>query len=138
MDYQLPYAEDINYWQTSKGSPDMWVDKAVKIIESFGGNVLAEGYGKSNGRAAYMITFAFEDEEYRIVFPVLPTKGSNERAARVQAATLLYHDVKAKLLNASILGVRNAFFQYLLLTDGRTVSQLATPELSQEIKFLGG
>lgn len=137
--YELPYAEDINYWQSSQTSPDTWIDKACKLIEQFGGTVLADGYGKSNGRAAYMVGFAFRDENYKIVFPVLPTKGGNERAARIQAATLLYHDVKAKVLMASIMGVRTAFFSYMMLTDGRTVTQLANPELADAFpKLLGG
>lgn len=134
--YELPYAEDINYWQSSQTAPDTWIDKAVKLIENFGGDVLGEGYGKSNGRAAYLITFDYEDEVYKVIFPVLPTKGTNERAARIQAATLLYHDVKAKLLLATIMGVRTAFFQYLMLPDGRTVTQLSNPEIADSFPKL--
>lgn len=134
--YELPYAEDINYWQSSQTSPDTWIDKACKLINQFGGTVLAEGYGKSQGRAAYMVGFSFDDENYKIVFPVLPTRGTNERAARIQAATLLYHDVKAKLLTSTIMGVRTAFFQYLMLTDGRTVTQLSNPEIADSFPKL--
>lgn len=134
--YELPYAEDINYWQTSKGSPDLWIDRATKLITSFGGNILSEGYGKNNDRAAYMLVFEFEGENYRIIFPVLPTRGSNERAARVQAATLLYHDVKAKILLATIMGMRTAFFSYLMLPDGRTVTQLSNPDIADSFPKL--
>jgi hypothetical protein len=48
----------------------------------------------------------------------------------VQAATMLYHDVKAKAVSAKVHGVRAAFFQYLALPDGRTAAQLAAPDLT--------
>lgn len=134
--YELPYAEDINYWQTSKGSPDVWIDRATKLITTFGGTVLSEGYGKNDNRAAFMLTFEYEGEWFKIIFPVLPTRGSNERAARVQAATLLYHDVKAKILLATIMGMRTAFFSYLMLPDGRTVTQLSNPDIADSFPKL--
>jgi hypothetical protein len=91
---------------------------------------LAEGFGSDNsGRAAYMLAFKFSDEHFKAVWPVLPTKGGNERAARIQAVTMLYHDVKARAVAAKVLGIRAAFFSYLLLPDGRTAAEVATPEL---------
>ena len=42
---ELPYAEDIgHYWETSRSSPDQWMEKTTKLIESLGGIVLAEGF----------------------------------------------------------------------------------------------
>ncbi len=59
----------------------------------------------------------------------VPTRKGNERAARIQAATFIYHDVKARCVSARILGKRAAFFTYLMLPDGRTAAQAAAPEL---------
>jgi hypothetical protein len=43
-----------------------------------------------------MLEFDLGGERYKVVWPVLPTKTGKDRAARVQAATALYHDVKAR------------------------------------------
>ena len=43
---------------------------------------------------------------------------------------MLYHDIKAKAVAAKVHGARAAFFQYLLLPDGRTAAQAAAPELT--------
>ena len=126
----LPYAEDINYWQSGKSSPDVWLEKIERMIEGFEGKVRTIAMGKMEERTAYLIEFTHSGDTYRIMFPVLPTKnGDKEQAARRQAATLLYHDVKARLLRAEIFTVKSAFFEFLLLPDGRTVSQVAVPEL---------
>jgi len=123
-------AEELgHYRQTSQASPDSWLDKTEKLIEGHGGKVLSRGYGKAEGRAAYMLGFELEGSRYRIVWPVLPTKKS-EQAARIQAATLMYHDVKAKIVSSLVLGNRVAFFQYLMLADGRTTSEVADDELA--------
>ena len=76
-----------------------------------------------------MLAFSFGDERFKAVWPVLTSKSGNECSARVQAATLLYHDVKAKSVMAKVLGFRAAFFSYLMLPDGRTMVEMATPEL---------
>lgn len=124
------YAEEINYWKTGTSSPDTWIDNAKKEIATAGGKVLSEAYGSdSTGRAAYMLEFAFGDERFRAVWPVLKSKAGNVKAARIQAATMLYHDIKAKCVTAKVHGVRAAFFQYLMLPDGRTAAQVATPDL---------
>jgi hypothetical protein len=108
---QLPYAEEVNYWKTSKSSPDAWMERTRRQIEKLGGTVLAEGSGSEPGlgRAAYMLAFEIEGEHYRVVWPVLPSKTGDEKAARRQAATLLYHDLKAKAISAAVLGARAAF-----------------------------
>ncbi len=51
-------AEELgHYRQTSQASPDSWLDKTEKLIEGHGGKVLSRGYGKAEGRAAYMLGF---------------------------------------------------------------------------------
>ncbi len=56
---ELPFAEDVgHYWQTGHSSPDVWLARATTQIESVGGRVLAEGFGRdANGRAAYMLAW---------------------------------------------------------------------------------
>ena len=125
------YAEDVNYWQTERTatSAEKWIDKTKSEINGAGGRVLNEAFGSMDGRAAYMLEFTFGADRFRAVWPVLPSKTKNERAARIQAATMLYHDVKAKCVSAKVHGPRAAFFQYAMLPDGRTAAQLAAPEL---------
>lgn len=125
----LPYAEDINYWKTSKSTPDTWLDKAEGVIEGLGGQVSVRAKGKTNGKTAFLMEFTFNPEKFRIVWPVLPSERGDTRSAERQAATLLYHDVKARSLRASIFGNRSAFFDFLQLEDGRTVTQLSSQEL---------
>ena len=67
----------------------------------------------------------------RMISPaqLLPSRADDNRAAKRQAATMLYHDVKARCVTARVLGARTAFFNYLMLPDGRNVTALSTPEL---------
>ena len=133
---ELPFAEDIgHYWMTGSSSPDTWIDKAKKQIIEIGGEILAEGFGSSQGRSAYMIAFRIEGEQFKVVFPILPSKTGRDLAAKRQAATMLYHDIKAKCMIASVLGGRVAFFSYLLLRDGRTTAELSEPELQDSFPF---
>ncbi len=128
----LPYAEDIgHYWETSHSSPDQWIDRTKKLLQDLNGIVLAEGFGSVKGRAAYMMAFKIGDDNFKVVWPVLPSRTGKTLASRRQATTLLYHDIKAKAMTASVLGAKVAFFSYIMLPDGRTASELAKPELSQ-------
>lgn len=136
---EIPFAEDVNYWKTSQSGSDTWIMRAVSEIEDAGGQILGEAFGSSMGRSAFMLTFQIGEDVFRVVFPVLPTKTEKEtdrRAARVQAATLLYHDVKAKCLTARILGVRSAFFSYLVLPGGKTAAEATEPELLERLPLL--
>jgi len=130
----LPYAEDLNYWKSGTSAPDRWIEDAIDLIENLGGTVLSHAYGaERSGRAAYMINFVIGGEEFRLIWPVLPTKSgkpADALPAKRQAATMLYHDVKTKCLKAAIFGARTAFFEYLVLPDGRITSQVSNPELS--------
>lgn len=123
-------AEDVNYWKTGTSAPDTWLDKTKAEIKAAGGKIGPSAFGDDGtGRAAYMLTFSFGDQTFRAVWPVLPSKTKNDRAARIQAATMLYHDVKAKCVSAKVHGAHAAFFQYAVLPDGRTAAQVAAPEL---------
>ena len=137
MTDKLPYAEDIgHYWKTGSSSPEVWIDKAKKVITDLGGKVVAEGFGSANGRAAYMLAFSLENQNFKVVWPILPTYKGEEIAARRQAATLLYHDIKAKAMTASVMGAQTAFFSYMSLPDGRTASELVAPEVITRFPLL--
>lgn len=137
MSKTLPYAEEIgHYWKTSQNSPDRWIEKARKQIERLGGKVRAEGFGSADNHEAYMLGFEFDGQKFKIVWPVLPSAKGNTLAARRQAATMLYHDVKAKSISASVLGVKSAFFSYLLLPDGRAAHEVAAPGLADKFPKL--
>ena len=129
---ETPYADEVNYFMTSTIAPDAWIDKAKKEIRTAGGKVLSEAFGRDeSGRGAFLLEFTFGAERFHVYWPILPVrKPADERAARIQAATMLYHDIKAKCVSAKVHGPRAAFFQYLALPDGRTAAQLAAPELS--------
>ena len=137
----LPYAEATNYWRTSKSSPDLWLARIKELIRNAGGMVLADGFGHdaTSGRGAYMVGFELAAERYKIVWPILPTKTGDEQGTKRQAMTMMYHDIKSRIVSAKVLGARAAFFAYLMLPDGRTASQVAAPELLDALPtFLGG
>jgi hypothetical protein len=138
VSYDGRYAEEVNYWKTSRASSDAWMDKTKRQIEKLDGNVLMEGFGSEpmTGRAAFVLAFEIGGDRFKIVWPVLPSKGDNEKAARIQAATMLYHDVKAKCISSAVLGPRASFFSFLMLPDGRTAAEASVPELAQTIPNL--
>jgi hypothetical protein len=125
----IVYAEDVNYWRTGKSSPDSWMEKAAREIETAGGKVTGEAFGRDGeGRAAYMLAFEFPPDRFKVVWPVLPSKSGDASSAKRQAATMLFHDVKARCVSAKVLGPRSAFFSYVQLEDGRVAAQVASPD----------
>jgi len=128
------YAEDVNFWMTGRSSPDTWIERTKKQIEQLGGKVMAEGFGSdAESRSAFMLGFEMSGDSFKIVWPVLTSKRGNTLAARIQAATMLYHYVKSVCLYAVIVGTRAAFFSHLMLPDGRTASQVANAELADVV-----
>lgn len=126
-------AEDLPYWQTSQSAADTWIDRTKKMIQDAGGYVMVNAYGEESGRAAFILSFKLEGQIYKIMWPVLVSKTKNERAARIQAATMIYHDVKAKLVTALVLGVKAAFLPYLVLPNGVVAMSLQAPEIGEAI-----
>lgn len=47
-----------------------------------------------------------------------------------------FHDIKACVVSAQVLGARASFFSFLALPDGRTAAMLATPELAAQFPRL--
>lgn len=133
------YAEDINYFETStKTSSDGWLFKTKKLILDAGGSILMEGFGSesASGRSAFILAFQLQGVKYKVIWPVLPSRHGKNLAAKIQAATMLYHDIKAKIMSAQVLGFQSAFFSYMLLPDGRTAVEASVPELLQGIPDL--
>ena len=121
----LPFAEEINYWMTSKKSPDTWFDMSIKQIEEVGGKVTHHAMGMQHGRGCMMMAFTLADDTYSLLFPILESSKGNEGAARRQAATLMYHDIKAKCMLVKVFGARFAFCQYLMLNGSPVGQQIA-------------
>ena len=132
------YADEVNYWKTSNSSPDKWMERTKALIESIDGIITGEGFGSdpSRGHSAYMLGFEIEGQKFKIVWPVLLSKYKEDVAARRQATTFIYHDVKARVMSAKVLGTKAAFFGYLQLPDGRTTTQASVEELSQGVPHL--
>lgn len=127
----MVYANDLNYWKTSKSSPDGWMEKTKKQIENLKGKVLGEGFGSNDeGKAAFMLAFQIEGQTFKVIWPVVKSYEGNERAERIQAATSLYHYIKGVCLYAVVVGFRAAFFSHLLLPGGKVASEIANEEIS--------
>lgn len=125
------------YWNTGRSDPDSWLDKAEKIINDLGGAVTARGSAEEEGVAMFMMKFRASDGSVFIVrWPCLSIDNEKERpSARRQAATMLYHDVKNRALNARVFGLEFAFLQFKALPDGRTVGDLTTAEIPKLIGY---
>lgn len=127
----MPYAEEVNYWKTSKSDPDSWIEKTKRQIEALGAVTKAQGFGHADGKMAYMLGFEIGGDKFKVIWPVLPQKYlDGERAAKVQAATMLYHYVKSVCLFAVVVGPKTAFFSHYMLPDGRMASEVASNELT--------
>lgn len=133
-------AENVgHYWKTSRSGVESWQEKTERQIKGAGGKVTGEGIVRQGEQAAIMVAFEIGDDDFRLVWPVLHSRSDNHRAAQVQAATALYHDVKARCVRAKFHGARAAFLDSLLLPDGRTVSEASLPELMNGVpQLLGG
>lgn len=129
----MTYAEDLNYWKSSKSSPDSWMEKTIGLIEGFGGQLISSAFGEEHqtGRAAYMLRFSRDGDTFNIVWPVLPSKVGDSFSARRQAATMMYHDVKAKCLAGAVLGARTAFLPWYEI-KGKPMYQLSDRQLLDE------
>lgn len=128
------YGEDVNYWKTSTKSPDSWLEDTKDAIISIGGKVLSDMIATMEGKTAIMIQFQIGEDRFKIVYPILAIRKESDRlAAKRQAATAMYHEVKALIVSAKFRGVRGAFHSYLVLPDGRTAGDLSAPEIAEAI-----
>jgi len=132
------YAEDVNYWRTSQRDPESWLDMATRQIEDVGGRLLRVAAVTESARAGFMMEFDLDGNRFRLLWPVLRSVTGDVKSARRQAATALYHDVKARCLAVKFIGARAAFFAFLELADGRVAGQLAGDEMAEGLPALFG
>ena len=106
MSRELPYAEEVNYWKTGTTAPDTILDNACKEVAKAGGTIMASAIGMMAGKAAIMMQFELGGAVHRITWPILDTsKGDvNTAAARRQAASFVFHDMKARALQFKVIG----------------------------------
>ncbi len=134
MASDLPEARDLPYWKTSKSSAEEWVRKACRHIEEAGGRIeLCLPSAFQAGRVAHVIGFAINGDSFKLIWPVLAHDPPDDSAAVRQAATMLYHDVKSRVVAARVFGARWAFHAELLLPGGQTAGQLTSPELLEQL-----
>lgn len=138
---ELIYADDINYWKTSRSGVETWMERIEKQIEDAGGEMITDAFVSDSAtlRAAFMVVFRIGEDQFKIMWPVLqPSKSgrAEQKAAKVQAITALYHDIKNSCVKAKFVGSRHAFFDYYVLPDGRTTTEASLPELSAGIPSL--
>lgn len=136
----LPFAEDMPYWKTSKSGVESWMDKTEVLIDSIGGRVDTRIIGKSGGKEGIMFGFFINGDAYKLMWPVLPTKKEADRGAALrQCATMIYHDTKARINRIRIFGPRVVFSDWLVLESGKTLAETAgdmVPAAIQGIKLL--
>lgn len=131
---KIIYADEVNYWKSGKSSPDTWMEKSKKELNGLGATIHIELSGTVNGKTVFTLGFRLDGDEFRISYPVLKVRDSkDEYSAKRQAATALYHEVKALCVSAKFRGVRGAFHSFLVLPDGRTAGDLTAPEISEAI-----
>lgn len=131
------YAEDLPFWQTGRSSPDLWMDRTRKVLMALGGEVMAEAFAQDvQGRAIYMMAWRIGGDSFRVDWPVLATRKGNISAARIQAATMLYHHLKAAAVSAAVMGHRSAFLAHLVLPDGRTAGSASGADLLRALPMV--
>lgn len=134
------YAEDVDYWKTGqRRSVSQWLDLAESQLVKHGAKDIMRATGTDAGHVTYLFAFVLNDQRFKMVWPVLPCRKKsdpNTESAKVQAATSLYHEIKNCVVIGNRYGKRTGFFSYQMLPDGRTVRELAAPELSGNIAGL--
>lgn len=133
----LPEAESLPYWMTSRTDPEAWFERIENLLEANGGKLNGRAMVKEpSGNTVFALSFSFGPERFRVFWPALPSKKGNSRAARVQAATMIYHDVKERLVRLRIFGPRSAFADWLILPDGRTFNEVTNEEFANALPRL--
>lgn len=130
------FAEEVGaYYNTSRRTPDTVFAMTKKLIEKRGGWVTRSANIQDGDNELFLIEFIYDKKVYRLSWPVLPTRKS-ALAARRQAATAQYHDVKAALVRADFMGFERAFKTWLAIDAKRTVSDLTHEEISSALPKL--
>lgn len=131
-------ADDLPYFKTSKTDPDGWIEKAKAEIVKIGGKVTGEAFASNGDEAGFLLLFTLEKDEYKVYFPVLETRSAKDLlAAKRQAATMLYHDIKARCMLVKVFGARRRFSDFLMLPEmGVTVGDMAEDNIMELPRLL--
>ncbi len=126
-------AKNLPYWKTGRSSPDEWLRQAVRLIEKVGGEVNESGIIMQHGSEVVLIGFKLDGDQFRLVWPVLVHEPKENQAAVRQAATMLYHDVKARCVAAMVKGARWAFHAEMILPNGKPAGSLSDEDLMKTL-----
>jgi hypothetical protein len=117
-------AEKLPYWKTSRSSSTKWLDQSKTLLLKLGAKNYGRAFMDVNGKACFSVVWTYENENYRIAWPILkPRDPRDSEASEVQAATFIHHWVKAQVLAAQVLGHRAAFASNVVLPDKSTVME---------------
>lgn len=123
-----PFAEKLSYWKTSRSGADTWIERACDEITKINGRVIRSAIGEENGTTVFMIEFIIKNDTFFATWKSLEPQVKNQvnlRAAKVQAATALYHHIKDTCIAAAWMGdYRSAFLPWLKSPEGMTVGQM--------------
>jgi len=137
---ELPFAEELPYWKTSKSGADSWLDKTERLLTEADGRVDVRMIGRQGDLEGIVFGFTLGGDAFKLSWPVLPTRKESDRpAARRQAATMIYHDTKARVGRLRIFGPRVVFADWLLLDGGVTIAERRgdfLPEMLNGTKLL--
>ena len=122
-------ATDLPYWKTGRSPPDEWLRKAKAQVEQAGGTITESGAIMQYGHEVVLLGFKMDGDTFRVMWPVLEHEPKDNQAAVRQAATMLFHDIKARCVSARVKGARWAFHGELMLPDGRQAGALDDGEL---------
>lgn len=129
-------AEEVDhYYKTSTRSPETWFEMCRNLITKKGGKIIRWANADDSGKEVFIIQFSYGQTQYRMHWNVLPTRGS-AIAARRQAVTALYHDIKAALVRAEWFGFDKAFVAWREIGDGRTMSDVTKEEIGSALPKL--
>ena len=136
---ELPIANEMPYWKSGTSSPDSWFDKVENLIEKYGGTIHSRVVARSGHNEGIMIGFTIAGESFKLTWPVLPPKNPNDRlAATRQAATMIYHDTKARVNRLAIFDPKVVFADWLLLENGRTIAENPNTNIAQHLSGMIG
>lgn len=131
----LPLAHTVPYFKTGRSTPDSWINKTKQLLRKLGATNIDEGFLSISGHATFGLSFKFGQDTFRVTWPVLtPKDPGDESAARIQAATYVFHQCKEMCIAAAVLGPRSAFVSYLLLPTGRTVVESSNSLIAEHVK----
>lgn len=127
------YAEDLPYWKSGT-QYNRAIEEAVNTLGKYGANVTMNGQFVIDGDKVLAVQFSLDGDEYRIVERViLPRKRTtaNDRAAEIQAAAALKHNVKARVNQYLRNGARSAFMSALILPNGKVAHEESNVNLQR-------